>query len=186
MLHILELQGVVAGSLKETAKATRAFQLMLTIDPTHKVKGDHPPRVMTPFYEARGRVAEQGHLELKPDLRVEGDRVKEIRLTLRDPMGIARRVRLFWRLEKSARWTSCEADSKGGVVSCPVDGPVVLWWAQVTNEVESSEQAHAARARPSHCRAGLRRSGRGCRRGRPGRGRRLGATAELARHRDAG
>lgn len=134
VLRILELQGVVAGSLKDLPKATRAFQMMLTIDPSRRVLGDQPPRVMTAFYEARGRVAEQGQLKVSPGAQLDGDTVKALRLDLVDSMRLVQKVRFSWRLEPGAAWSTCEARPEGAAWSCAVSGTSVQWWAELTNE----------------------------------------------------
>ncbi|HYH98704.1 MAG TPA: hypothetical protein VD972_22320, partial [Hyalangium sp.] len=60
LLQILELQGVVAAMLQQPAKARTAFQTLVVLAPDHQLTGDYAPRVVTPFFEAKGWVADQG------------------------------------------------------------------------------------------------------------------------------
>ncbi len=62
LLQILELQGVVAATLRQQDKARTAFQTLLSLAPAHQLVGDYSPRVMTPFFEARAWVDEVGAL----------------------------------------------------------------------------------------------------------------------------
>src|SRR5262249_46483238 len=48
LVRILELTGVVSGTLKESAKAVHAFEELLMLDPEHILGGDQPPRVIDP------------------------------------------------------------------------------------------------------------------------------------------
>lgn len=66
VLEILELQGIVYGTMNKDAKARDAFRELLTLNPDFKLSGDHPPRVRTPFYEAKGWVVENTPLEVEP------------------------------------------------------------------------------------------------------------------------
>src|SRR4051812_13698710 len=63
-LSIVELQGVVWGNLNKPAKARTAFITLLTLDPDRVLSGDYPPRVRTPFYEAKEAVTRSGPLKL--------------------------------------------------------------------------------------------------------------------------
>src|SRR5690349_8899069 len=54
LLRILELQGIVAATLGNAPKAKTFFQAMLSLDPERKLPEGLPPRVRTPFYEAKG------------------------------------------------------------------------------------------------------------------------------------
>ncbi len=64
LLDLFELEGLVAGSLSDAAGAKAAFLKLLTLDPAHKLKGRLAPRVTTPFFEAKGQVADRGALAL--------------------------------------------------------------------------------------------------------------------------
>lgn len=64
VLELHELTGIVAGTLSDAKGAREAFARLLNLDPSHKLPGKHTPRVTTPFFEAKGRVAEEGALTL--------------------------------------------------------------------------------------------------------------------------
>jgi hypothetical protein len=56
LLRVLELQGVTAGQLRQSAAAVAAFKELLVLAPDTVLKADYAPRVTTPFLEAKGWV----------------------------------------------------------------------------------------------------------------------------------
>lgn len=66
VLELLELQAIVFGTMNKEPKARDAFRQLLTLNPEFKLSGDLPPRVRTPFYEAKDWVAENAPLQLEP------------------------------------------------------------------------------------------------------------------------
>jgi hypothetical protein len=52
-LQILELQGLVFGTMNKEAKVRDAFRALLVLEPSSILPKDQPPRVRTPFFEAR-------------------------------------------------------------------------------------------------------------------------------------
>jgi Flp pilus assembly protein TadD len=53
LLEIYELKGVAWATLGKLDKARDAFRTLVVLDPGHALSGAHPPRVKTPFYEAK-------------------------------------------------------------------------------------------------------------------------------------
>ena len=45
--------------LNQSAKARTAFQTLAVLAPEHQLTGDYAPRVVTPFFEAKGWVADR-------------------------------------------------------------------------------------------------------------------------------
>lgn len=135
VLMILELQGVVAATLNQAAKATGYFAQLLALDPTHKLAGDWPPRVMTPFYEAKGRVGDQGGVSFKPGKpALSGGKVIQIGAELSDPTKLAKKVRFHVRSDGGA-WNVSTVDAQKHAAASS-DGAKVEWWAELLNEFD--------------------------------------------------
>jgi len=135
LLQILELQGVVAAMLRQQVKARTAFQTLLSLAPDHQLVGDYSPRVMTPYFEARGWVDEIGALRLEAAPVVKTDATLE-RLAVRlpsDPLKLGHVVRFHLRLD-TAPWSQQEAPVENGEASVPVQGGQVQWWVELLDE----------------------------------------------------
>jgi hypothetical protein len=135
LLQIYELQGVVYATLNNAAKATKAFQALLVLDPDHKLAGDNPPRVMTPFYEARGRATELGKLDARPlPAAVAGMHVAQLAVEIsNDPLKMAKKVRFHQRADDKDV-PDALADISGKTASIAADSSHVEWWAEVLGE----------------------------------------------------
>jgi hypothetical protein len=135
LVHIYELQGIVYGTLNQATKAAKAFQTMLVLDPDHKPGGDNPPRVMTPFYEARGRAADLGKLDAKPlTAAVAGGRVAQLAVEVTaDPLKMVKKVRFHFKVDDKP-WADPSAEVVGKNASVNTDGYSVKWWAQVLGD----------------------------------------------------
>src|SRR5207249_4458098 len=106
VLQILELQGVVAATLNNPAKAKQSFTTLLQLDPEHRLAADYAPRVMTPYYEAKGYVNDHE----KVDFAAGADQVSNGRVTAvaaavnNDPTRLSRKVRFHLRADGGG-WT---------------------------------------------------------------------------------
>lgn len=135
LLQILELQGVVAAMLRQQVKARTAFQTLLSLAPDHQLVGDYSPRVMTPYFEARGWVDEIGALRLEAAPVVKTDATLE-RLVVRlpsDPLKLGHGVRFHLRLD-TAPWSQQEAPVENGEASVAIQGGQVQWWVELLDE----------------------------------------------------
>ncbi|HEX8697774.1 MAG TPA: hypothetical protein VF815_02950 [Myxococcaceae bacterium] len=135
LLQILELQGVVAGMLRQPVKARTAFQMLLSLAPDHQLVGDYAPRVMTPYFEARGWVDEVGALRLESVPPVKTDAFVE-RLAVRlpsDPLKLGRGVRFHVRTDTEP-WRQQEVALENAEASLPVKGGQVQWWVELLDE----------------------------------------------------
>jgi hypothetical protein len=65
VIQYFTLLGQVRGALNDGEGARDAFMRALSLDPELKLQGKAAPRVTTPFFEAKGRVKDQGRLEVK-------------------------------------------------------------------------------------------------------------------------
>lgn len=132
LLKILELTGVCNGQLRQTAPAQAAFREMLILDPTRQLAAEYAPRVMTPFYEVRQEVLDQGGLELKGSAALSASSVEAVVITIvRDPLGMAKAVR-FHLDEKSS-----DVPVTGGTAKLTVAAPSVRWWAELLGDNEA-------------------------------------------------
>lgn len=131
LLEILWLQGLVSVSLGQGDSARQAFRTLLSIEPEYMPAKEQPPKVMTPFYEARGWVATKGPLKLTPlPPEREGGRVKRIGFTISsDPLGLVMGVRLHVEGESNTH-----ADLLKLKATRDVDAAEVSWWAELIGE----------------------------------------------------
>jgi hypothetical protein len=135
LLQILELQGVVAAMLQNPAKAREAFQALLVLDPDHRLKGDYAPRVVTPFFEAKAWVSDNGVLKLVAAPASKHEATVD-RLGVRvptDPLNLGRTVRFHLRVDETP-WSQPESPLVKGEASVPVKGGRVQWWAELLDE----------------------------------------------------
>lgn len=99
VLRIYALQGIVWASLNRGEAAVEAFKKLLVLDPEHQLARSYAPRVMTPYYEARGWVA--GHpamtLEQGSVNRDQGLVTRVSVLLSADPLNLGRAIRFHLR-----------------------------------------------------------------------------------------
>jgi hypothetical protein len=135
VLRILELQGVVAASLRQTKRAETYFRELLALEPSHALSTDYAPRVATPFFEAKGWIAAHGSLRADAGPPVlEGAEVAALRVMVAtDPLKAARRVRFHVRAP-GGEWTAAAVPLRSGAAEAPVTGARVEWWAEVLGE----------------------------------------------------
>jgi len=119
LVRIYQLLGTASSLMGEEDAARDYFVRMLGIDPDAQLDESVPPRARNPYLEARGIwAARQGRLAVETGL----DRASSaVRVELRDPTDMARRVRLAARLEGAAEYTEQEYQAQS-VLAVPVDG----------------------------------------------------------------
>ncbi len=149
MLRIYELQGIVYATLNDAAKAGKAFQAMLVLEPERKLAGDYPPRVMTPFYEARGRASELGRLELKQlPAAIGNGRVGQLAVEVTtDPLKMVKKVKFHVRPDGGA-WAELAGDMSGKTASVSVDAARIEWWADALAERDAVVAQVGSEAQP--------------------------------------
>ncbi|MGV3619889.1 MAG: hypothetical protein ACO1OB_03675 [Archangium sp.] len=137
-LHLL--RGIAFGTLGKDAKTRDAFRKLLMLDPTAKLPLDLPPRVQTPFFEAREWCANNGPLTAVPSAEVADGEVKALVLTVQKDV---------LRLAKSARFVvgekTVEVPLVQGVAKTPVSGATVSWSAEVLGDRKAVLLAVASR-----------------------------------------
>ena len=126
VVELYELKGIAAASLNDGAEAQKAFEIMLGVDGAASLKGRYSPRVMTPFFEARSLVKEQGAISITMNPMTEGDRVRALEFT-RSGLGssLVKRLSVQVRETASGGWRKVDATFQGGKATIPVQGSSV-------------------------------------------------------------
>lgn len=137
LLEIWELQGVVSATLGKTEKAREAFRALLVLDANHQLAGAQPPRVRTPFYEAKDWAAKNGPLALVGDAQV-SDTVQAVSVKVTgDALGMARVVAFHVDTDGRARLEKVRLERGGAAAQVKVGAPAVKWWAELLGEREA-------------------------------------------------
>jgi len=155
LLRILELQGVVAASIGRVDAARTAFRTLVVLEPGYALKGNYSPKVMAPYYEAKGWALEHGRMQFEATpARVEDGHLAAVGVRVpKDPMRLAARVR-FHLLEEGVE-RAAEVPLAEHEAHALVKGEPVLWWAELLGErgevleqVGSTENPVVETARP--------------------------------------
>ncbi|MFK7989829.1 MAG: hypothetical protein AB8I08_27670 [Sandaracinaceae bacterium] len=106
IVRIYQLLGIASSALGDEAAARDYFMRMLGVDENATLDDSVPPRLRNPYLEARGAwSARPGRLGLEVGL----DRASSaVRVQLRDPVEMIRRVRISARLEGETEYSSNE------------------------------------------------------------------------------
>jgi hypothetical protein len=135
LLQILELQGVVAVILQQPAKARAAFQTLAVLAPDHQLMGDYAPRVVTPFFEAKGWVEDQAvALQVQASAAKTEKFVEGVGVEVKpDVLKLGRAVRFHLRAD-GAPWREETLPLEEGRALLAVKGERVQWWAELLDE----------------------------------------------------
>jgi hypothetical protein len=135
-LEILKLQGVVAATLGNSDKARQYFRGLLYLAPDFVLpEGDLGPKVISTFYEAKGRVTEANVLRVEalPPER-DDSMVHSIAVGVKtDPLKLAKTIRFHTRIG-SGPWTQNEVALAEGKATQPIGGASVQWWAEAVGD----------------------------------------------------
>lgn len=130
VLEILALQGMAYGTLGKDAKAHDAFRELLLLDPGYKLPADQPPRVRTPFFEAKSWTQDNGPFTATPSAEVKDGEVRALTVTMsKDLLRLARSVRFHLRVDGAERTE--DVALAGGKASAKASGPRVAWRYEV-------------------------------------------------------
>jgi len=130
-VHLLhELEGVVAGTLNDDRGAVEAFTRLLNLDPGYRLTGRYPPRVTTPFYEAKGWVTDHGALTVeRGEPKLEAGKVVGLRFTVKgDVLKRVAAVVVHLR-EDGGAWRTERLPADGGAVT--TDATKVDAWVEL-------------------------------------------------------
>jgi len=134
LLRILEGQGVVAASLGRVEAARTAFRTLVVLEPGYVLKGNYSPKVMAPYYEAKGWVLEHGRMRFEAGSpTVQDGKVQSVAVrVVEDPLKLALRVRMHLLGEGTERVEEVSLGEREARVT--VFGAQVRWWAELLGE----------------------------------------------------
>jgi hypothetical protein len=97
------LWGTAAAALEHAEEARAAFRHLVAADPELRLDKNLSPKIRSPYLEARGSLAlAQGRLPLEATLQRRG---RELELSLRDSLSVAKRVQLAMRTHADEPFT---------------------------------------------------------------------------------
>lgn len=133
VLEIFTLQGVAWGTLGKDAKTRDSFRKLLVLSPNATLPKDLPPRVRTPYFEAKEWASSNGPLTATPSAEVAEGKVLFVQIEVsKDVLRLARAVR--FSLRAGTEVTTVEAPLVSGKAQAPVGKPGITWWADVLSE----------------------------------------------------
>jgi hypothetical protein len=138
-LRIYELQAITLATMGQDAKALKAFQALFSLSPDFKLTGNHPPRVTTAFYEARGWLDQSKALDAKqlPSVTKDG-LVTQLKVELiNDPLKLIKEVR-FSVLVEGGKVSDVDVPVTGLTVTAPASVPRLSWWATLLGEKKAA------------------------------------------------
>ncbi len=133
MQEIFTLQAISYGLLGKEAKTRDAFRRLLMIAPSVTLSTDLPPRVRTPFFEAKDWVSTNGPLTAVPGVELGDGLVRSVKVTVeKDVLRLARAVRFHFKVNSVEQ--TLEVPLSAGKAQTPVGKSTATWWAEVLNE----------------------------------------------------
>lgn len=136
-LRITELQAIVLATMGQEAKALKAFQVLFSLAPDFKLSGNHPPRVTTVLYEARGWLDANKPLSARqlPGVAKEG-LITELQVELiNDPLKLVKELRFHLLVEGKA--SEVKVPATGALVTAPANVQRLSWWVELLGEKEA-------------------------------------------------
>ncbi len=131
--EIYLLQGIAFGTLNKEAKTRDSFRKLLLIAPEAKLPPDLPPRVKTPFYEAKDWTSTNGPLLAVPSAEFSDGNVRSVKVLMeKDVLRLAKSVR--FHLKSDGVEKTIDAPLAANQAVALVGKPAVSWWAEVLNE----------------------------------------------------
>jgi hypothetical protein len=133
VVEILLLQGITFGTLGKDAKTRDSFRKLLMLAPDTKLPADLPPRVRTPFFEAKEWASTNGPLSLSAKATLGATEVDSVEVQVeRDVLRQAKVARFHF--EVGGEDETVDAPLLQGKASAPVKKASVTWWVQVLSE----------------------------------------------------
>lgn len=152
LLEIYLLQGIAFGSLGKDAKTRDSFRKLLMLDPQAKLPADQPPRVRTPFTEAKDWVLANGPLTVSAEAVVERGLIKHLAINVqKDVLRQARTARVHWKTTGDEQ--VADLPLAAGAAEAPVSAPSVTWWIEILSEKKGVIAEVGTAAQPREDRA---------------------------------
>ncbi|MDP2273849.1 MAG: hypothetical protein Q8N23_36235 [Archangium sp.] len=134
VLEIYTLQGIAFGSLSKEAKTRDSFRKLLMISPGATLPNDLPPRVRTPFFEAKEWVGTNGPLTVTGAANVNEGQVTSVSLVVeKDVLRLARTARFHLRATDGSKQT-VDVPFSAGKAEATVGKAGLSWWAEVLSD----------------------------------------------------
>ena len=136
-LRISELQAITLATMGQEAKALKAFQMLFSLAPEFRLSGNHPPRVTTVFYEARGWLDQNKPLEVRqlPGVAKDG-LITQLKVeVVNDPLKLIKEVRFLQLVD--GKVTELEVPVTASLVTAPANVQRLSWWAVALGEKKS-------------------------------------------------
>lgn len=133
-LRIYELQGVVLATMGKEAQALKAFQALFSLVPDFKLSGNHPPRVTTVFYEARGWLDQHQAIAARQlPAKTQDGLVKQLQVELaNDPLKLVKEIR--FGVLADGKTTEVDVPVTGQLITVPQSVQRLSWWAVLLGE----------------------------------------------------
>jgi hypothetical protein len=128
LLRILELQGVVAGTLNQSERAKAFFHALLVLDPENKLGDDYAPRVTDSFRAAQKLVTDEGSFKAKASTSQVSVEVNS------DPMKMALKVRFHVRSGSAWSWSDVPIEKGSASANTASD---ISWWAEILGKYDA-------------------------------------------------
>jgi hypothetical protein len=125
-IRLSALQGLARATLNRAVPARDAFYRVLLLEPGYTLPKNQPPRVKTPFFEAKGMAAENGPLAVEPAFTEAEGTVTGLTVTVqRDVLKLARAAVFTVDVDGAQRQERVEL--AGGLATLAVSGRRVRW-----------------------------------------------------------
>lgn len=132
LLELYLLQGIAFGTLGKEAKTRDAFRRLLVLDAGASLPGDLPPRVRTPFFEAKDWASANGPITAQLSAELAEGRVERVSVQVeKDVLRLARTAR--FHLGEQV----LEVPLEKGRASAAVGRATVEWSVELLNDRRS-------------------------------------------------
>lgn len=135
VLDVYELKGICLAVLGKSDKAREAFRALLVLDPKRKLVGTQPPRVTSAFYEALGRAASEGTLELTHEIERSGSGYRALKVTLKlNPLRLVKKLKVYATVRGMPREVELEPSGESATARLEINASQFSWWASALGE----------------------------------------------------
>ncbi len=132
------LQGISYGTNGKEAKARDAFRKLMLVFPDAQLPSDVPPRVRTPFLEAKDWAAGEGLLTATASVGLNAGSINALRITMgeKDVLRLAKFARFKVRVDGDAEQVT-EQPLVNGRAEVPASGKRIEWTVEVLTDKHS-------------------------------------------------
>lgn len=128
-------RGIASAVLGNKPAMQDAFRWLLVVNPDAKLPQHQPPKVQTPFYEAKAWAETAGPLLFAPSAERSGAKVTALQVKVeKDTLKLAKAIRFHLVADGVSR--EQEEMMHAGSATTPISAGRVSWWAEVLTENE--------------------------------------------------